>query len=412
MGYLTESDAIIQNATEIINTIYNTQTTHYLSGVGVPVLGTYFNYNDVMSENDTGEINVDHLLGPESPIRYNKIINCPAYGMNRDLVPELSTGDGNLFDLNIDIEVTLLPNAFKPSPYDYYLYRFGKFNERKILFRINNVQLSSIKSHSFYKVNMHMIEIDDDSQTSALERQVVKTFKVDLDRIGTNDNCVIEDVIFDKCKDVKSMIDHLVYQYKCMFYSEKYNSVIYREAADGHVMYDQYLTNFIIHSKMFELGKDVITIVVLDQDYMFRSKYNLTFYRAIETKQIKDIKTDIYYEPTHFTRSTVNPFAYYGEEFAYMRQVHQDKDNTGIGIKHMNYPFIENIIDNDCMGLNPIEASIVRYFNNSLDIKLFTDDDLKWFSHISIEYDMYFFELIPITIYLLERYVKGLENSY
>lgn len=95
-----------------------------------------------------------------------------------------------------------------------------------------------------------------------------------------------------------------------------------------------------------------------------------------------------------------------------MRQVHQDKDNTGIGIKHMNYPFIENIIDDDCTGLNPIEASIVRYFNNSLDVKLFTDDDLKWFSDISIEYDMYFFELIPIAIYLLERYVKGLENSY
>lgn len=325
----------------------------------------------------------------------------------------MNQGDGGLLDLNIEIEVTLLPNSFKPSPYDYFLYEFGPVEARRtVLFRINNIQLSSIRSNSYYKVNMHMIEIDANEQLEGLSRQVVKTFRVDLDRIGTNENCLIEDVVFEKCKDVLKLIRYLEDQYMNLFYSDKYNSVLFRPEAEGQIIYDPYLIQFIIHSKMFESIRGSVTMVVFDQSYGFTRDYNRTFYRAIETRRITDIKEDLYADPEHFTRKTVNPFAYYGEEFAYKITVREDPDNTGVGTKYNDYPFIQNIKDNMDDGLNPIEGSIVRYFNSEDFTRLFNDTDLSWLDNLVMDYSEYYLELMPITIFLLRKYYEGIHDSH
>ena len=413
MGYLTEADALVKNATEVINTIYSTNFSQYLQGLGQPILGIWFNYNSSVSSVDIGTFDIDHLIGPESPVRYNKILNCPVYGATRDLIPEMNQGDGGLLDLNIEIEVTLLPNSFKPSPYDYFLYEFGPVEARRtVLFRINNIQLSSIRSNSYYKVNMHMIEIDANEQLEGLSRQVVKTFRVDLDRIGTNENCLIEDVVFEKCKDVLKLIRYLEDQYMNLFYSDKYNSVLFRPEAEGQIIYDPYLIQFIIHSKMFESIRGSVTMVVFDQSYGFTRDYNRTFYRAIETRRITDIKEDLYADPEHFTRKTVNPFAYYGEEFAYKITVREDPDNTGVGTKYNDYPFIQSIKDNMDEGLNPIEGSIVRYFNSEDFTRLFNDTDLSWLDNLVMDYSEYYLELMPITIFLLRKYYEGIHDSH
>lgn len=414
MGYLTEADAIVKSATEVINTIYSTSFSQYLQGLGQPVLGTWFNYNDILSRTDIGTLDTDHLIGPESPARYNKILNCPVYGATRDLVPELAQGEGNLYDLNMEIEVTIPPNFFKPQPYDYFLYTFGKpENLRKVLFRVNNVQISSIRSHSYYKVNIHMIEIDATAQTEAIERQVVKTFRTDLDRVGTNEVCLVEDLVFDKCKDVKKLIQRLEDQYMNAFYSDKYNAILYRkDGIEGQIIYDPYLTQFIIKSKMFESERNSTTMVVFDTGFGFTQTYNKTFYRALETRRINDINEDLYSLPAHFTRKTVNPFAYYGEDFAYKLEVHEDPDNTGVGDRYNHYPFISNIKNNLDIGLNPFEAPIVRYFNSEDDVHLFTDEELTWIDNTEIDYDTYHLELVPMVIFLLRRYYEVIHDAH
>ena len=67
---------------------------------------------------------------------------------------------------------------------------------------------------------------------------------------------------------------------------------------------------------------------------------------------------------------------------------------------------------NDEKGLNPIEASIVRYFNSQEDIKLFNDDDLTWLEDNVLTYKQYHYMLIPITILLLRKYATALRDSY
>ena len=197
-----------------------------------------------------------------------------------------------------------------------------------------------------------------------------------------------------------------------LFYSDKYNSVLFRPEAEGQIIYDPYLIQFIIHSKMFESIRGSVTMVVFDQSYGFTRDYNRTFYRAIETRRITDIKEDLYADPEHFTRKTVNPFAYYGEEFAYKITVREDPDNTGVGTKYNDYPFIQNIKDNMDDGLNPIEGSIVRYFNSEDFTRLFNDTDLSWLDNLVMDYSEYYLELMPITIFLLRKYYEGIHDSH
>ena len=75
MGYLTEADALVKNATEVINTIYSTNFSQYLQELGQTIRGIWFNYNSSVSSVDSGTFDIDHLIGPESPVRYNKILN-------------------------------------------------------------------------------------------------------------------------------------------------------------------------------------------------------------------------------------------------------------------------------------------------------------------------------------------------
>lgn len=413
MGYLTESAAMVKNAEEVLNTIYSTNFTQFLQGLGLPVLGTWYNFNSTMSKTDNGTEDIDHLLGKESPVRYNKILNMPVYGLPKDMNPEITAGEGGLLDMNMELEVVVLPNAFKPQPYDYFLYKFGgEFNTRSVLFRINNVNVTTIKSNSYYKCNMAMIEIDDDSQLSMLETQVVKTYRTDLDRIGTNDNCFIEDTVFEKIHAVEALADDLLDQYIQLFYSARYNCFIYKPSLDDNMEYDPYLSNFIIHSHMAETKKNSITTVVFDQDADFPALYNMTFFRAIETRKTRDIPKNLYVQPYPFTRKTVNPFAYWGEDYAYKLVVNRDDENLGIGSKYQDYSFYSNIMLNDEKGLNPIEASIVRYFNSQEDIKLFNDDDLTWLEDNVLTYKQYHYMLIPITILLLRKYATALRDSY
>ena len=94
---------MVKNAEEVLNTIYSTNFTQFLQGLGLPVLGTWYNFNSTMSKTDNGTEDIDHLLGKESPVRYNKILNMPVYGLPKDMNPEITAGEGGLLDMNMEL---------------------------------------------------------------------------------------------------------------------------------------------------------------------------------------------------------------------------------------------------------------------------------------------------------------------
>ena len=151
MGYIKQSNDIVTNSSQLLDNILSSNFNQFLQGMGQPILVKYWNMNDTMSTANSGTDTIDKNLGSDSPNRYNEIENLPLYGPIKELIPEL-TQDENLLDLEINCEAIILPDTIKPSPYDYFEYRFGENNSRSIIFKVNNINLSTIKNNGYYKI--------------------------------------------------------------------------------------------------------------------------------------------------------------------------------------------------------------------------------------------------------------------
>lgn len=411
MGYLTQSNHAVTEQTRILSDILDGQVTQFVQGQGTPVLTTWLTVDEVRSTVTPGLETIDELVGPDSGIVYHKIDGIPVMGLTRDIQPELTSTDGNLLDFNLDIEVTTLPNTIKPKSFDYVYYRFGKNNERSILFRAGDVKISSIKSNFFHKVDLHAVDIDDTNGTyGKLLKQVSKTFKVSPDRIGTQDGCVIEEEVFDELVAIDKIYHEILSNYIDYFYIPKYNAILYRAPGIEYPLYDPYLTKFLIATAILEQNK-ACPIALVDIDDIpgkTRAEYNKTLYRAVELNKREYVRKDLKFAPTVFSETIITPFDYYGEETVFKTSIYEDSSSVTVN-NYMGYPVIDAIMeDNESMFLGVKERLIYRYFTKSNIIDCITPDDVEELQNMTLEYAEYDIHIIPIVLFIIRQYRNAL----
>lgn len=414
MGYIRQSNDIVTSSSQLLDNILSSNFNQFLQGLGQPVLVTYWNLNDTVSTANSGTDTIDENIGPESPNRFNKIENFPLYGAVRELLPEM-VQDDNLLDLEINCEAVILPDTIRPSTYDYFEYNFGENGKRSIIFKVNNVNLSTIKNNGYYKIECNMIDIDHHNNYSErIEKQVVKKFETNLETIGTNDKCIIESKHIGFIKNIKRIMTDLLNQYIDLFYSEKYNSLVFQGLFQGdYLAYDPWVTNFVIQNNIFTKGiTRPIILVNFDPGSDFRQKYNETFFHAVEIKSLKYLK-ELKYAPETFSKLNTNPFTYYGEEIAFKLDIYEDTPTRYSSNVYMNILFLNNIKRNEKTSvLNEVESLLVDYFNLDNMSNALTEDMLKTFDHFIMTYDEYWFRIAPILIYLLDAIVQDINNQY
>ena len=414
MGYLRQSNDIVTSSSQLLDNILSSNFNQFLQGLGQPVLVTYWNLNDTVSTVNSGTETVDENIGPESPNRFNKIENFPLYGAVRELLPEV-TQDDTLLDLEMNCEAVILPDTIRPSTNDYFEYNFGENGKRSIIFKVNNINLSTIKNNGYYKIECNMIDVDHHNRYSErIDKQVVKTFETNLETIGTNDKCIIESKHLGFIKRIKHVMTDILDQYMNLFYSEKYNSLVYHGLFQGdYLAYDPWVTNFIIQNNIFTKGIIRPTILVnFDAETDFRQKYNETFFHAIEIKSTKYLKK-LRYVPITFSKLNTNPFTYYGEEIAFKLDIYEDSPTKYSSNIYMNILCLNNIIRNEKTSvLNELELMLVDYFNLDDMSNILTDNMLKTFEQFVMTYDEYWFRFTPILIYLLDAIVQDINNQY
>ena len=134
MGYLNTANDMVDNSMKLLSDVLDSKFTSFLQGNGTPVLVTYYNIDDTLSTTDLGNYTVDQILGGNSPLRYDKILNFPLVGL-RELIPSIEQLDGNLMDLSIDGEVISFPNTIRPSGFDFFVYAVFQQLQFFFLFR-------------------------------------------------------------------------------------------------------------------------------------------------------------------------------------------------------------------------------------------------------------------------------------
>jgi hypothetical protein len=111
MGYLKDADIIVSNTTKMLDEILNSKSSIMVTGMGEPVLTTWYNMNDSLSTADNGTGSVDAIIGKDSPFRYNKIEKLPTYNIMKDLQNlEMALDDNGIMDMNVYLLILLFPD--------------------------------------------------------------------------------------------------------------------------------------------------------------------------------------------------------------------------------------------------------------------------------------------------------------
>jgi len=416
MGYLKTADTLVKNSQNALDKILQSGAAISITGMGEPILVTWINVNHEKSNVLNGLETVDELLGENSPLRYNRVENQPAYGIARDIQNlEMALDDNGVLDMNWEIEPVLPPHTVIPSPYDYMIYKFD--SGRVAVFRVNDVKTSTAiaMTNGFYKVPMHLVDMDSDDYETKIDNQVEEELEVNLDRVGSNKRCIINSKTFDEIKYIDKVIRQTVLDYVDTFFNHRYNSFIFRGYGDtGLIVYDPHLTKFIIKHNILEYYNDILQPVVIDQDETFKAEYNKTVFRAVEMRESRRIKS-LLYDLTTFTRQWTNPFTYWGEESVYLLRAYEDKETHYSRNTYMDFNWLYNIKTvTESPTVTMIENIIIRYFQKPTFEKFMTLDEVKELQRVIEEpgYSETFFYLIPIILYILISYNEYLNESY
>lgn len=405
MGYLQNSDTLTKNTLSEIDKILQSGSAISIMGMGEPVLVTWLNVNDKKSTVIPGIETVDSLIGKDSPFRYNRVEDLPVYGITKELQNiEMQADDNGIMDMNIELDGLIAPGTIIPSSYDIMIYKFA--SGRSVVFRVNNVQISTLRSNGFYRVPMHMIEIDETEYEEQLTDMTVAEMQVVLDNVGTNKACVVTKKTFDEMVVIDEILRQAISDYVDMFYSRRYNSFIFKGYDDSDfIIYDPYLTKFILNHKLLEKYDEIIQPVVIDADDSFRGEYNKTIFRAVELRDKKKIKP-LLYELGEFSRKRTNPFSFWGEEVVYLLSTYEDKAAKYPKHNYMDFHWLYNINTvNESNAVTMLENIIIRFFKKE-DFEKFADkkdlEDLK--EILEPEHTEAYFYLVPVVLYILMSY--------
>ena len=339
-----------------------------------PTFTTYYHVNKIRSKTDRGLKMPERLNGVLSPIRYNKLINFPLYGIEQIQLQLEEEEEGLTSDYNA--EAIILPNTIHPSVDDYFIINYL---EKKYMFRIVKYDYDTIKSNNYYKVEFSIQSVDE-SFFNDIERQVVKTYYTQFDNIGTDDKVFLTAEGVALGDKVKKLYDSLARNYLDLFYNptkEPYNTLLFMQPSmeyggDFDWLFDQNLVHFCNANHLFydHYTTDAIYFYEEPRGY-FHMDYANSIYDLMEhyePDRISKINTWFDLEPTAVMDSI---FMYYRDRRVkyireYMRGINfYNKPNR----RYLPEDFVSGLINSDISSLtDPIDVMVAAWINDKSDI--------------------------------------------
>ena len=356
-----------------------------------PTFVTYYHINDINSTTDTGLLNVDRIIGNESPLKYQEIKDFPIYGIDQ-IKLDLNDEEEGLTG-SYEGEGIILPNTIKPLPNDLFTISYLDY---RYLFMVTSMDYDTIKSNNYYKINFTLRSADPTS-IEELNNQVLEKYNCIFANIGTEDNCLIREDAYEQLVSLHKIYRLYVDKYMSMFYNKRYNSFLIN--MPNYVVYDKFLSNFITKNKLLCEKDSYTSIVLSNEDYgeQFDTTYELSIYDAIENCKIDELD---------YVRYELTPITYPHSIFLYynlknIKSLTFVPDHVGSGV-YIPDNIIDGIRNNTYDDLDILSELLVRFFNNSIESIFQIDmDKLKAYK---ITYTPYNYIMIPIILFILQYY--------
>jgi len=403
----TENSNYINKNIEIYTKNKVGQYSKYLNSN--PIFVTYYSLSDANIRADSGLGGVEEEIGPQSPLRWNKILEFPLYNIP-DLKPQLQDED-NGTDIELDLnDIALLPNTLKPKPEDYFIIDIP--NVKPLLFRVNSFGYNSIQSNDYYTLEADLWHIGANAY-DMIQPQVIDEYSCIFENIGTDDKCFIKNTDLDKVYALERCIMEIRDWYTSIYYN-KYLNLFWQRSGyiNNHFEdvwnYDIYLTRFINESKIFQDDFNINSIVLTYDDNIpsnFEFMWRKTLFYAILKRDTSFLMTNLYNVGNNITKrySVLNLHGYDCKSVNLID--FNGKLPIGLNYKltlpiehYFSNQLITTLVTEDSKpdSLNYIETIIFNYLknlNNNIDIKQIEKEFMK--------NDIENFKLIPILIYIL-----------
>ena len=210
---------------------------------GTPTFVDYYSIKLESSTQDLGLNNVTEIVGAESPIKFNKIVDFPIYLENEvGFMQQLEEDAG--FDAESEGSAIIMPGTIVPQNDDLIVF---KFLEKKYIYRVSSVETSNTSMRTFYKVSFFISPFNIDILE---KRQTEDEYKSIYENIGTELDPVITSKMFSLIKDIDERIDYLSERYIRLYYDKKMNSFIYNKDRMNMAIHEFYKDNGIYDPKL------------------------------------------------------------------------------------------------------------------------------------------------------------------
>lgn len=391
-GFLN-TDSVRQAMTETtipssVKTMLN--NPYYLFNDKTASIATYYNLNTTMTTLDEATRDNYGELTANSPLRFNKVTGFYLYGIDK-IEPNLEINEYGLEGDNVEGDAIFLPNTVIPYPGDrFILDQLGD----KYIFQITHVNPNTLETGSvMYKAN-YILCGSDGLQT--IEDKVVKTFKFIYSNIGTNFACLIEDETYSELSEIETISAMLKEYYIQLFYDSRVQTMCYYRDAGGFKVHDPYLLEFLIRN-------DILSDFYLDHQLFLPNTFGVDYDRTIfSTIDHNDLKRHVGLFSGNLLLVTqkLSLLYAYPQDYYYMEYVRTN--NRFYLIDIFDDPDFGNKIINNTKTGNVMKDILIGFFNG----ESISSEQLEALKHIDYMNNVELYYLIPIIIYILDKYIQ------
>lgn len=428
-----EQSAYIQSQQQYLSDLRTGQFAKFLNKN--PLYVTYYPVVNALSRVDSGTGAIQEEIGPNSPVRYNKIKNLPAFNFP-ELKPDVLNDEGG-YDIEMDItDITFIAGTIRPRPGDYM--RVDIPNVRPLLFRCNAYRHNSIQSNDYYEADFDLQEVDQE-YLDWIEKQVEKVYTCHFENIGTNQKVMLSEEDENAISDADELIGTLEDFYQQSFYNEDMDGyVLYEGNQFGTQWYcDNYLTRFINESGIFTNDASDMTVVLPYLEliqFNFDYLYARTVWNAV-LKQTNDYLHPYMYAWSRIIQKRTSPLMmasipalhptlqmfdkYVSPEEPTPKELENVIWTPGQGCgwagydpmlrNYFSYALVKSLREGVCDdSLNMVEKMIWQYVCQGSSAVTYTKKELLEFA---FNQDIFTYMHLPIIIYILKQHKAALSSN-
>ena len=310
-------------------------------------LVTYYNINDQDTTSAIGMDNIYQTLGPDSPLRFDKIENMILIGFTPMNPEEAQASTTNVRNYNIQGEAYIIPGTVMPKENDFFIVNHLHMNHA---FRVTQVSQDGLNTDGSYKISYSLFSTNP-QEIGFLEKQIVGKYVMDLQTIGGEDLTPVVGVEDYQLRSrLIKMVDDMVENYKARFYDKIHNCFLLH--LNGQTLFDL-CGNYFMYRNDVMVRDNATNNVVLNRD------------------KCHEMQLESYYQ--------ASPYKWIERDMP-LRYLEQFKYHTVKGMDYPNSTFFMYGLDVDVMIPNPAwcpKAEADKFFPDRVYEILYNEQDIR-----------------------------------